>query len=107
VVARLKLPDTARPMGLALTADGATLYVSNGRAGTVSRVDLATGTVTGTVTAGTRPWGIGLSADQSRLFTANGPSNDVSVIDTRTFHVIATLSAGGGPWGIALAPAVR
>ena len=81
------------------SADGKRLYVSNGRGGTVSAIDVATNAVTQTVAVGKRPWGIALSPDGSKLYSANGPSNDVSVIDLATFTVVKTIPAGQGPVG--------
>jgi YVTN family beta-propeller protein len=96
-------PLGARPMGLVLTPDGKTLYVANGRGGTVSVVDTAARRVLRTIAkVGARPWGIALSDDGSTLYTANGPSNDVSVIDVATGAVRKTIPTCRGPWGLAL-----
>jgi YVTN family beta-propeller protein len=110
LVGRIAIPNTgisgplgARPMGLALTPDGKTLYVANGRGGTVSIVDTADRRVTGTIAAvGARPWGIALSADGRTLYSANGPSNDVSVIDVATQKVSKRIPTCAGPWGLAI-----
>jgi YVTN family beta-propeller protein len=97
-------PLGARPMGLALTPDGKTLYVANGRGGTISIVDTAAKKVTGTIAAvGARPWGLALSADGKTLYSANGPSNDVSVIDLVAGKVARKISTCRGPWGLTLA----
>ena len=64
-------------MGLVLSPDAKTLFVSGGRTGKVYLVDTATNQMTFTIDAGQRPWGIGLSPDGTRLFTANGPSDDI------------------------------
>jgi YVTN family beta-propeller protein len=109
-IARIAIPNTgvtgplpARPMGLALSRDGKTLYVSNGRGGTVSIVDTAKRRVVGTIAAvGARPWGLALSADGKTLYSANGPSNDVSVIDLVAKKVARKIATCRGPWGLAL-----
>lgn len=98
------LPEGSLSMGVALSPDDAILYVANGRAGTVSVIDLESGEVTGNVVVGERPWGIAVSADGSTLFTANGPSNDVTVLDTASLRIIARIPAGERPWGVALTP---
>jgi YVTN family beta-propeller protein len=96
-------PLGARPMGLALAADGKTLYVANGRGGTVSIVDTARRRVVDTIAAvGARPWGVALSPDGRTLYTANGSSNDVSVIDLVTRTVTRHIPTCRGPWGLAL-----
>jgi len=91
------------PMGAALSPDGRTLYVSNGRHRSVSVVDVATRTLTRTIQdVGIRPWGIGISPEGRTLYTANGPGGDVSVIDVARGVVTSRISLGGSPWGIAV-----
>jgi YVTN family beta-propeller protein len=98
-------PTPPRPMGAVLSPDGSTLYVSNGRATTVSVIDVASLTPTRTIgQVGERPWGIALSADGRRLYTANGPSGDVSVIDVASASVLRRIHVGGSPWGVVAAP---
>ncbi len=95
-------PD-ARPMGLALSKDGSTLYASTGRGGEVVSVDASTGALKSTISkVGARPWGIALSPDGRRLYTANGPSNDVSVIDVEQGKVLKRIPVGRSPWGIVI-----
>ena len=104
VIGSIRLPGEAKPMGIAVTRDGKTIYVSTGRAGQVVAIDAATDSVRGAVTVGRRPWGIALTPDGAKLYTANGPSNDVSVVDTKTLTVIRTIPSGGVPWGVAIGP---
>ena len=52
------IPVGQRPWGLALTADGSTLYTANGASNDVSVVDTRSGTVRATVPAGDGPWGV-------------------------------------------------
>lgn len=105
VIATIKLDETAKPVGMALTADDQILYVANGRGQSVSAVDLNTFEVIATVEeVGPRPWGIGLTDDGRFLYTANGPSDDVSVIDTESMEIIARISVGETPWGVAIGP---
>ena len=91
-------------MCVKVAPDGRKIYVSNGRAGTVSVLDATSGEVTNTLKVGKRPWGIALSPDSKFLFAANGPSNDVSVVDLATSKEIARVKAGGSPWGVAVVP---
>ncbi len=98
------MPEGSLSMGVALSPGGETLYVANGRARTLSVVDLESGEVTATVEVGERPWGVAVSPDGALLYTANGPSDDVSVVDTTTLEVIARIPVGTRPWGLALVP---
>jgi YVTN family beta-propeller protein len=47
-----------RPWGIALSADGRTLYSANGPSNDVSVVDLTTNTVLRKIPVGQGPWGV-------------------------------------------------
>ena len=100
VLRAIKLPPTAKPVGVVLSPDGKKIYVANGHGNSVSVIDAATEKLTATLPVGKRPWGIAVTRDGKRLYTANGLSNDVSVIDTASLKVIATIPAGKGAWGV-------
>jgi YVTN family beta-propeller protein len=102
VLKTIALPAGSRPMKVKLSPDETRLYVSNGRAGTVSVFDARTYQLLDTIKVGTRPWGIGISPDGKWLFSANGPSNDVSVVDLKTGKEITRVKVGASPWGIAI-----
>jgi YVTN family beta-propeller protein len=98
----IALPAGSRPMSVKLSTDEKKLYVSNGRAGTISVFDAHSYELLDTIKVGTRPWGIAVSPDGKFLFSANGPSNDVSVVDLKTNKEISRVKAGTSPWGIAV-----
>jgi YVTN family beta-propeller protein len=100
----ITLPPGSRPMSVKVAADGRKVYVSNGRAGTVSVLDSRTYELLNTIKVGVRPWGIALSPDGKFLYTANGPSNDVSVVDLEANKEIARIKAGSSPWAVAVVP---
>jgi YVTN family beta-propeller protein len=102
VLKTLSLPAGSRPMRVRVSPDETKLYVSNGRAGTVSVIDTHTYNVLNTIKVGPRPWGIGISPDGKFLFAANGYSNDVSVVDLDTNKEVARVKTGLSPWGIAV-----
>ncbi len=102
VLKTIALPPGSRPMRVILSPDDMRLYVSNGRAGTISVFDTHSYALLDTIKVGTRPWGIGISPDGKFLFAANGPSNDVSVVDLKTNQEVARVKAGSSPWGIAV-----
>jgi YVTN family beta-propeller protein len=102
VLKTIKLPAGSRPMRVKLSPDEKRLYVSNGRAGTVSVFDSHSYELLDTIKVGARPWGIGISPDGKLLFAANGPSNDVSVVDLKTDKEVSRIKAGSSPWGIAI-----
>jgi YVTN family beta-propeller protein len=108
------------PHGIVISSDGTTAYVSNegGRAatesdfqinsagteivadpvvgaattGTVSVVDLASMTVTATISTGLHPTGMALY--RGNLLVANTYSDTISVIDTTTNQVVQTFDLG-------------
>jgi YVTN family beta-propeller protein len=98
----IKLPTGSRPMRVKVSGDEKKLYMSNGRAGTVSVIDAHSDELLATIKVGTRPWGIGLSPDGKYLYSANGPSNDVSVVDLSEQKEVMRIKAGSSPWGIAI-----
>jgi YVTN family beta-propeller protein len=100
----IALPPGSRPMSVKVASNGRKLYVSNGRAGTVSVLDGRTYELLNTIKVGVRPWGIALSPDGKFLYAANGPSNDVSVVDLEANKEIAQVKAGSSPWAVAVVP---
>jgi YVTN family beta-propeller protein len=104
VLKTISLPPGSRPMEVRVAADGNKVYVSNGRAGTVSVIDTHTYELLDSIKVGTRPWGLALSPDGKYLYSANGPSNDVSVVDLSSNKEIARVKAGGSPWGLTIVP---
>lgn len=98
----ITLPAGSRPMSVRVSPDGQSIYVSNGRGGTVSVIDAHTYAVGESIKVGTRPWGMAISPDGKYLFTANGPSDDVSVVDLKTNQEIKRVKAGKSPWSVAI-----
>jgi YVTN family beta-propeller protein len=98
----IELPEGSRPMSVKLSPDEKTLYVSNGRGGTISVIDTHTYALLNTIKVGTRPWGIAVSPDGKILYSANGPSNDVSVVDLAANKEVARVKAGTSPWSVAI-----
>ena len=82
--------------------DGKTVYVSNGKDGTVSVIDTASDKVTATIPVGKRPWNMAITPDGGKLYVANGRSNSVSVIDTATKQKIRDVAVGELPWGVVI-----
>jgi YVTN family beta-propeller protein len=90
------------PVGLAMTKDGKTAYVTLGHAAHVAVVDVPTRKVQGYILVGKRSWGITLSRDESKLFVANGFGDDVTIIDAKTRKAIISVPVGRIPWGVAI-----
>jgi YVTN family beta-propeller protein len=98
------LPEGSRPAALALAADGRRLFVANGRAGTVSAVDVASRRVIATSTPfGERAGGIAIAPDGGRLYVADGPANALDVLDARSLELVGRIPVGELPSAVAVA----
>jgi YVTN family beta-propeller protein len=104
VVKAITLPTGSRPVRVRVAPNGQKVYVSNGRAGTVSVLDSHSYELLDTIKVGVRPWGLVISPDGRYLYAANGPSNDVSVVDLQTDKELTRIPAGQSPWGVVIVP---
>lgn len=99
-----KLHDAPQPVGVVLSPDGKSLFVSSGRSGSVLVLDATKPKLVRAIDrVGGFPRGIGISRDGKTLFTANGSSNDVSIIDVASGKIEKRVQVGGGPWGLVVA----
>ena len=97
------------PHGIAITPDGKTAYVANtgpntgpGGSETVSGVDVASQTETGTVNVGEAPQVVTISADGTRAFVTC--ADGVFVINTSNGHVSKVHERLRNPHGVAVTP---
>jgi YVTN family beta-propeller protein len=90
------------PVGLVITRDGKTAYVTLGHAAHVAVVDVPTRKIQGYILVGKRSWGISLSRDETTLFVANGFGDDVTVIDAKTRRAKVSIPVGRIPWGVVI-----
>ncbi|HEX4965240.1 MAG TPA: beta-propeller fold lactonase family protein [Thermoanaerobaculia bacterium] len=72
-----------------LSPDGKFLYSTNFNG--ISKIDLATNTIVGSVVIGPLENGIALTSDGATAYTVDNGSGTVSVVDTATMTVTATL----------------
>jgi YVTN family beta-propeller protein len=98
------VPVGTSPVGVAVSPNGATAYVTNQNSNTVSVINTATNTVSATVTVGSGPEGVAVSPNGATAYVANKDSNTVSVIDTTINTVSATVPVGSSPRGVAVSP---
>src|SRR5665647_33758 len=69
------------PYIMAITPDGTKAYVSNSLSGTISIIDVATNTVTGTVAGSFNvPLAIAITPDGSKAYVTNNGNSTVSII---------------------------
>ena len=99
------VPVGGGPVGLAISPDGATVYVTSGPTDTVSVIDTATNTVATTVGVGDAPAFVAINPDGATAYVTNHDDGTVSVIDTATNTVVATITGVGvGALGVAFSP---
>src|SRR5262249_44305071 len=72
-------------------------FTSNGKADTVSVIDLNTFAHVSEIKAGKKPDAIIYDPGTDRVIVSNGNSNDVTVIDATAGKVVGTIPVGGAP----------
>ena len=92
----------ANAQDVALSPDGARLYVTNSGSNGVSVIDVATNQIIGTAAASVSAMGIRLKPDGTRAYVTG--SGSVFVVDTATLGVIATIPVGSTPAGLDITP---
>ena len=97
-------PDRIQPVGMAITGDGARVFVALGPANHVAVVDAETYEVLDYLVVGKRVWHMTLAENDTLLFTTNGLSGDVTVIDVAALKPVKTIKVGRLPWGAAYRP---
>ena len=94
--------DYASPLELALSPDGARLYVLCQQAGELRVLNAATGRTLKTIAVGREPRGLALSPANHRLFVTNSWDDTISVIDTLKLEVTATWPVAAEPSSVVM-----
>jgi len=103
VTATIRTPG--RPTGLALTADGATLYATcGGSKGKICVIDTGQAKVLRTLPAGHTPTAPVLSPDGQTLYVCNRFENKIAVINTRDGKQVTEILALREPTAAAITP---
>lgn len=92
------------PFDLAFSADGKTIAVSDGTAGSVALIDVEGARVTRQVALQGQPTGVAWAADGSRVFVAEYDAGTVAEVVVKSGKVARRLPVGLRPLGVALAP---
>ncbi|MEJ0098210.1 MAG: hypothetical protein WDO12_00045 [Pseudomonadota bacterium] len=85
------VPVATGPHGMAITADGRTVYVASDGTSLLNIIDTASDKVTGTIEIGKAPHGLALTPDGRLLLAAINGEDKVALVDTHTQVVVATL----------------
>ena len=86
------VPVAAGPHGMALSADGKTVYVSGDGSSDVSVIDTASDRVTKTIAVGKSPHGLALTPDGRTLLVGVYGEDRVDFVDTASQSVVATVA---------------
>ena len=104
------------PAGLAITPDGAFVYVvnytvGNPGTGTISKISTSSNTVVATISGLSGPFRIAITPDGKYAYVTNFGSNDfapfgttVSVVDLSSDTIVDTVSVGIQPAGLDITP---
>ncbi len=92
-----QITDTKGVHGIALVKSIGKGFTSNGKADTVSVIDLKTLAHVAEIKAGKKPDAITYDPGTDRVFVSNGDSDDLTVIDASAAKVVGTLPLGGAP----------
>jgi YVTN family beta-propeller protein len=90
---RTTIPVTA-PDGIAITPDGAKVYVSSNDSGAVAVIDTASDSVKTTIAVGTQPQGMVATEDGKYVIVAVQGDGDAAIIDTAMDAVVARAPIG-------------
>jgi YVTN family beta-propeller protein len=97
------IPVGLSPNGIAVTPDGAFVYVANEGGTTVSVIDTAVNAVVETVTVGLSPKEVAVSPDGLLVYVTRPGWNRIALIDTATNTVVDNLAIYD-PWNLVFTP---
>jgi YVTN family beta-propeller protein len=90
------------PSGVAVSASGARVYVSNSFSSSVSVIDATTNTVVATVPGIAGPRGVAVNPAGTRAYVGHVGPTSVAVIDTATNSIAGNIPVSGIPLGLAM-----
>jgi YVTN family beta-propeller protein len=94
------------PAQMAVAPDRKSVYIANTGSDSVSVLDTARNTITGTIALPprSRPIDVAASPGGRYLYTADGGTDHVSAIDVRASRVVASVRVGSQPLSVAVSP---
>ncbi len=102
-LARL-LKSGSDPEQFDLSHDGKRLFISNEDSGTLTVVDIHSGTVESSVAVGKEPEGVRLSPDGRWIVVTSESGNSIYVIDAQSLKMVRSVAVGKRPRDVAFAP---
>jgi YVTN family beta-propeller protein len=98
------LPRGSFAAGMAMSPDGARLYVAENLANALAVIDPRTQSVLASIPVGRQPWGVAVHPMLPQVYVTNRVERTVSIIDTGNMSVIGTVPTGNGPNAVAVSP---
>jgi YVTN family beta-propeller protein len=95
---------SARSSTIAVSPDGARVWVVNRDANSVSVLDALTLSVLGETQVGREPRSLAITPDGSKVYVACLRENRVDVLDGSTFALLRSIAVGREPFGVVVAP---
>lgn len=95
------IPVGDHPGGMAITPNGATVYVTNNGDDTVSAIDTASATVSATIPVGSVPLNIAVNSSGTTAYVTNANDGTVWAIDTRQKADLDVLGQPNGSLAVA------
>ena len=92
-----QITETPGVHGIALVKATGKGFTSNGKADTVSVIDLKTLAHVAEIKVGKKPDAITYDPGTDRVFVSNGNSDDLTIIDATAGRVVGTIPLGGAP----------
>lgn len=89
---------------VAVSPDGSLAWVTNIAAGTLERVDLSKGKVTGSIRTGDGAEGVAVARAGNEVWVTNRAADTISIVDAVSLDEVATLESAGVPIRIAITP---
>lgn len=99
------IPTNARGSHMvAVTADGRRAYTANVPDGTITELDLTTGTTLRSLPVSSVTEGVAVTPDGREVWVGSNNQHTVTVVDTGTWQAVDTIPAAGLPYRIAISP---
>ena len=95
------LPFPGQPFGIAVSGDGAQLFVGDWQGARLVRINAATGAVESELTVGPEPAGL-VRDSAGRIYVAERGGNAVAVVDGATMTRLARVPVGRAPFALGL-----
>lgn len=99
-----RFPGGTDPEGIAVSPDGATVFVANEDASAASVVDARAGRILEELAVGIEPEGVAVSPDGRWAYVTAETSGTVTVIDTGKRAVVGNVQVGQRPRSVAFSP---